>query len=162
MAKPKQRAKKGELAFVHYAGPNASTGAPVRFAQTQLVVNRLVAANRTTKSPNRRGRLPPSPPKKRPTDLENDNAAHSVQAKTSLVKTAAHHDNFILCHDDPIILNQMLQHTLQQAITSGGLRGDPFNSYPIPTQGLVPSAVDYCEQQFSQKHVKSDANQGFS
>lgn len=28
---------------------------------------------------------------------------------------------------------------------SGGLRGDPFNSFPIVADGCVPSAVDYCE-----------------
>jgi hypothetical protein len=28
----------------------------------------------------------------------------------------------------------------------GGLRGDPFDTLPIPNRGHVPSAFDYCEE----------------
>ena len=30
-------------------------------------------------------------------------------------------------------------------VTSGGLRGDPFNAFPIASEGCVASAIDYCE-----------------
>ena len=29
-------------------------------------------------------------------------------------------------------------------ISSGGLRGDPFNAFPISPEGCVPSAIDFC------------------
>lgn len=52
----------------------------------------------------------------------------------------------------PWIRNKTLQTLAKTCL--GGLRGDPFDTFPIPNQGHVPSAFDYCRSNppFPTKH----------
>ncbi|KIX06294.1 uncharacterized protein Z518_04269 [Rhinocladiella mackenziei CBS 650.93] len=41
----------------------------------------------------------------------------------------------------------------RSTVTAGGLRGDPFRSFPIRADGCVPSAVDYFLQHYAPVHL---------